>query len=157
MQTCGISLEDIQPKGHQSVKDGEAVNNASDLSEPPLETRQTESHLESDISTKSLMEIDAVPSGPVNGCQVQKLPVACEGEFTSKQLKVSETDEVSLIKLKATESSVVEWLKNYDEGANLNDILEHFNGSNEDSIVELLSCLECDFLIYKKGNMYRAM
>ncbi|PNX84352.1 hypothetical protein L195_g040412, partial [Trifolium pratense] len=26
----------------------------------------------------------------------------------------------------------------------------HFNGSNEDSIVELLSCLECDFLIYKK-------
>ncbi|GAU18592.1 hypothetical protein TSUD_124230 [Trifolium subterraneum] len=157
MQTCGISLEDIQPEGHQSVKDGEAVNNASDLSEPPLETPQTESNLEADISTKSLMEIDAVPSGPVNGCQVQKLPLACEGEFTSKRLKVSETEEVSLIKFKATESSVVEWLKNHDEGANLNDILEHFNGSNEDSIVELLSCLECDFLIYKKGNMYRAM
>ncbi|CAJ2640559.1 unnamed protein product [Trifolium pratense] len=157
MQTCGISFEDIQPKGHQSVKDGEAVNNASDLSEPPLETRQTESHLESDISVKSLMKIDAVPSEPVNGCLVQKLPLACEEEFTSKRLKISETEEVSLIKLKATESSVVEWLKNHDEGANLNDILEHFNGSNEDSIVELLSCLECDFLIYKKGNMYRAM
>jgi ATP-dependent DNA helicase RecQ len=190
MRTCGISLEDIQPKGHQSVKDGEAVNNASDLSEPPLEIRQTESHLKADISPKRLIEIDAVPSGPVNGCQVQKLPLACEGEFTNKRLKVSETEEVSLIKLKATESSVVEWLKNHDEGvsenmfafhieslmisvyilcfvliksviysfqANLNDILEHFSASNEDSIVELLSCLECDFMIYKKGNMYRAM
>ncbi|XP_045817248.1 uncharacterized protein LOC123910209 isoform X1 [Trifolium pratense] len=93
------------------------------------------------------MEIDAVPSRPVNGCQVQKLPVACEGEFTSKQLKVSETDEVSLIKLKATESSVVEWLKNYDEGANLNDILEHFNGSNEDSIVELSDAYQSYWLL----------
>ncbi|WJX37048.1 DNA helicase [Trifolium repens] len=157
MRTCGISLEDIQPEGHQSVKDGEAVNNASDLSEPPLEIRQTESHLEANLSTKRLLEIDAVPSGPVNGCQVQNLPLACEGEFPSKRLKISETEEVSLIKLKATESSVVEWLKNHDEGANLNAILEHFDGSNEDSIVELLSCLECEFLIYKKGNMYRAM
>jgi ATP-dependent DNA helicase RecQ len=191
MRTCGISLEDIQPKGHhQSVKDGEAVNNASDLSDSPLEICQTESHLEADISPKRLIEIDAVPSGPLNGCQLQKLPLACEGEFPSKRLKISETEEVSLIKLKATESSVVEWLKNYDEGvsedmfifhiesfmisdyilgyvliksviywfqANLNDILEHFSASNEDSIVELLSCLECDFMIYKKGNMYRAM
>ncbi|KEH34543.1 putative DNA helicase [Medicago truncatula] len=158
MRTCGISLESIQSEGHQSVKDGEAVNNASNLSEPPLETRNLESHIEADISTESTMEIDEVASsGPVNGCQVQKLPLSCEEEFTSKRLKISETEEVNLIKLKATESSVVEWLKNHDEGATLTDMLEHFNGSNEDSIVELLNSLESDFLIYKKGNMYRAM
>lgn len=41
--------------------------------------------------------------------------------------------------------------------ATLTEMLEHFNGSNKDSIVELLSCLECDFSIYKKGNVYKAM
>lgn len=123
MRTCGISLESIQSEGHQSVKDGEAVNNASNTSEPPLETCNTESHIEADISTKSTMEMEidvVVPAGPVNGCQVQKLPLSCEEEFTSKRLKVSETEEVNLIKLKATESSVVEWLKNLDEGVSEN-------------------------------------
>lgn len=158
MRTCGISLENIQSEGRQSVKDGKAVNNASNLSEPSLETRHPESRLEADISTESRMEVDEVVSStPVNGCQVQKIPLACEAEFTSKRLKVSEAEEVSLIKLKATESSVVEWLKNLDEGATLTDFLKHFNGTNEDSVVELLNCLECDFLIYKKGSMYRAM
>ncbi len=39
----------------------------------------------------------------------------------------------------------------------LSDILEHFNGSKEESVVDLLSCLESDFLIYKKKNVYRVM
>ncbi|XP_058787865.1 uncharacterized protein LOC131662172 [Vicia villosa] len=146
MQTCGVSLE-----SNQSGKDGEAVNNASNLSEPSSVTRDTENHLEANVVTESIKETDeVVPSGPVNVCQVQEFP-------TSKRLKVSETEEVKIIKLKATESSVVEWLKNLDEGATLTDMLEHFNGSNEDSIVELLSSLECDFSIYKKRNVYRAM
>ncbi|KAJ1422981.1 Winged helix-like DNA-binding domain superfamily [Sesbania bispinosa] len=163
MRNYGISLESIPSEGHQCGKSGEAVNNASNLSEPPLEKYEVERHCETDNSDKSLtekvdMEIDeVVPSGPVNGSQVQKLPLACEGEFTSKRQKVSETEEINSSKLKATESSVVEWLKNLDEGVTLTDILEHFNGSDEDSVVELLSCLECDFSIYKKGNMYRAM
>lgn len=40
---------------------------------------------------------------------------------------------------------------------NLSDILDHFNGSNEESVVDLLSCLEGNFVIYKKNNIYRIM
>lgn len=125
MRNCGISLESSQSGGQQSGKDGEAVNDASNLSEPPLETGHMESHPEAVISTKTttekcdsvkIDEVVVVPSGPVNGCQVHKLPLATEGEFTSKRQKVSEAEEVNPIKLKATESCVVEWLKNLDEG-----------------------------------------
>lgn len=174
MRNCGISSEGIQPGSDQAGKDGELVNNEADISANSL-------------MEKCDLEMDEVPSGPVNGCQANKVPLACEGEFTSKRQKVGETEEVKSIRLKATESSVVEWLKNLDEGvsedlfmflvyvytllcsitlrkfdvycfqASLIDILEHFNGSNEDSVVELLNCLEGDFSIYKKGSMYRVM
>ncbi|XP_061344896.1 uncharacterized protein LOC133290798 [Gastrolobium bilobum] len=163
MRNCGTSIEGIQSGVYQTGKDSEPVNNASALSEHPLEKCQAEQrHCEADIPAKNLtekcdLEIDEVPSGPVNGLQVQKLPLACEKEFTSKRQKVSETEEVNSIALKATESSVVEWLNGVDEGATLIDILEHFNGSNEDYVVELLNCLESDFSIYKKDNKYRVM
>lgn len=178
MRNSGVSLESIQSGGNQSEKN-EDVNDASNLSEPPLETCNMEVN-------------EVVPSGPVNGCQVQNHPLACEEEFASKRQKVSETEGVNSIKLEATESSVVEWLTKLDEGvsedlfifliqsfmiyvyilvfvvfivrcvayllqASLSDILKHFNGSNEDAVVELLNCLESDFSIYRKSNMYRAM
>ncbi|RDX94035.1 hypothetical protein CR513_23629, partial [Mucuna pruriens] len=143
MLKCGKSLDAFQSGSHQIGNDDEPVQNASNLSDPTLETCHVERHCEDGVS--------------VNGSEVQKLPLASEEEFTSKRQKVSETKEVNSTKLRATESSIVEWLKNLDEGATLNDVLEHFNGSSEDSVVELLNCLECDFSIYKKGNMYRVM
>lgn len=114
MQTCGVSLESIQSDGHQSGKDGETVNNASNLSEPSSVTPDSESHPQANVATESIMAInEVVPSEPVNVCQVQEFP-------TSKRLKVSDTEEVKIIKLKATESSVVEWLQNLDEGVSEN-------------------------------------
>lgn len=97
MQNCGISSDDIQPVGHQTGKDGELVNNESEMC-------HAEMHREADISAESLMkkcdlEMDKeVPSGSI------------------KRRKVSDTAEINSTKLKATESSIVEWLKNLDEG-----------------------------------------
>lgn len=39
----------------------------------------------------------------------------------------------------------------------LSDILEHFNGSDKKSVLDLLSNLEADFSIYMKNNVYRIM
>lgn len=39
----------------------------------------------------------------------------------------------------------------------LSDILEHFNESEVESVVDLLSCLEGSFLIFKKNDVYRIM
>ncbi|KAK7387319.1 hypothetical protein VNO78_28037 [Psophocarpus tetragonolobus] len=162
LRNCGISYEAIQSGSHHTEKDDEPAHNASNFSDPTLETCHVERHCENDFSVNSSMEkrnleIDEVPTLPVNGSEVQNVSLAGEGGFTNKRQKVSETNEVNSTKLKATESSVVEWLKNFDEGATLSDVLEHFNGSSEDSLIELLNCLECDFSIYRKGNMYRAM
>ncbi|KHN18629.1 uncharacterized protein LOC114396797 [Glycine soja] len=162
MRNCGISLEAIQSGSNQTGKDDEPAHNASNLSDPTLETCHVERYCEDGISAKSSLEkwdleIDEVPILPVNGSEVQKLPLVCEGEFTNKRQKVSETKEVNSTKLKATESSVVEWLKNLDEGATLSDVLEHFNGSSKDSVVELLNCLQSDFSIYSKGGTYKIL
>ncbi|XP_019439561.1 PREDICTED: uncharacterized protein LOC109345181 [Lupinus angustifolius] len=145
MLNCGVSSEAIQPGDHYAGKDDELVNN------------------EASISSKSLIEkcdltTNDIPSGAVNGgYQLRKLPFTCERELTSKRQKVVEAEDINSIQLKATESSIVEWLKNLDEGATLIDILKHFKGSNEDSVVELLNCLEGDFSIYKKGSLYKIM
>jgi len=121
MRNCGISLETIQSGSNQTGKDDELAHNASNLSDSTLETCP-DRHCEDDISAKSLaeqrhleMDEDEVPL-PVNSSEERKLSNASEGDFTRKRQKVSETKEVNSTKLKATASSVVEWMKNLDEG-----------------------------------------
>ncbi|XP_073145971.1 uncharacterized protein [Henckelia pumila] len=57
----------------------------------------------------------------------------------------------------ATESSVLIWLDNFGDGVSLSDILEHFNGSKEESIIDILQGLEGEFLIFKKKNVYKVI
>lgn len=39
----------------------------------------------------------------------------------------------------------------------LSNLLEHFNGTSEESMSDLLSSLEGEFSIYRKNNMYRLL
>ena len=39
----------------------------------------------------------------------------------------------------------------------LSDIVEHFNGSSEEFVTDLVSSLEAEFLIYRKQNVYKLM
>lgn len=39
----------------------------------------------------------------------------------------------------------------------LSDMVEHFNGSKEETVVDLLKKMESEFLIFKKNNLYRLM
>ncbi|XP_059626343.1 uncharacterized protein LOC132269235 [Cornus florida] len=75
---------------------------------------------------------------------------------STKRQKVDEPRESS-VALEATESSILNWLGNFDEGVPLSDILEHFKGSTEETLVDLLSCLESEFLVFKKNNLYKLM
>ncbi|KAA8550481.1 hypothetical protein F0562_002165 [Nyssa sinensis] len=74
-----------------------------------------------------------------------------------KRQKFDGLEGESYIALEATESSIMGWLKNFDNGVPLPDILEHFNGSTEEAVVDLLSRLESEFLIFKKINLYKLM
>ncbi|XP_075634157.1 uncharacterized protein LOC142606705 [Castanea sativa] len=164
MQNLGISPELILPSNHNTLNADQLPNNVSECSLISTSTCHMEGPCEVETSAKnsigscSFGKIEEAASVPSTGGQGPKLsPVHDEDTLLTKRQKVSELDKGSLIPLEATESSIVEWLKNYAEGVTLSEILEHFNGSKEESVLDLLSCLESDFLIYKKNNMYRVM
>lgn len=81
--------------------------------------------------------------------------------------------------LEATETSILEWIRGRDEvcfmilklqfswthflkynfifQASFSDIVEHFNGSDRESVLTMLNTLEGGFLIFKKNGMYRVL
>ncbi|KAJ7964352.1 ATP-dependent DNA helicase [Quillaja saponaria] len=133
MQNSGVSPEAILPSRHQNGKDGE---------------------LPSDTSERN----DKTTSEPNTGGQKQMLhSVSEEDQLSKKRLKVGQPGEGNPVNLEATGSSMVDWLKNYEEGVTLFNIREHFNGSSEESLVEILNGLEGDFLIYIKNNVYKLL
>ncbi|KAL8531340.1 hypothetical protein ACS0TY_008097 [Phlomoides rotata] len=75
-----------------------------------------------------------------------------------KRQKLDEPREVEpVVTIEATEDSVLNWLKNFENGALLSDLLKHFNGSKEESVIDLLNNLEAEFLVFKKNNLYQLM
>ncbi|XP_047322421.1 ATP-dependent DNA helicase RecQ-like [Impatiens glandulifera] len=75
----------------------------------------------------------------------------------NKRRKIGHEEDNALPLLLATESSILSWLGNHVNGVSLSEILVHFKGTEEQSIVEMLSCLESEFSIFKKGDLYRLM
>ncbi|XP_071718043.1 uncharacterized protein [Rutidosis leptorrhynchoides] len=59
--------------------------------------------------------------------------------------------------LEITEASLSDLLQTSENGATLTDILKHFSGSTEAAVVDFLTFMESEFLIYKKNNVYKLM
>lgn len=59
--------------------------------------------------------------------------------------------------IEVTESSILDLLKNCNQGVSPSAILNHFNGSTEETVLENLSRLESEFLIFKKDDLYNIM
>ncbi|GLT80696.1 hypothetical protein SLA2020_521210 [Shorea laevis] len=76
--------------------------------------------------------------------------------FSRKRHKADQPNENSTA-LEATESCVLNWLKNNDKGVSLSDILEHFKFCKEEEMVDLLGKLEGDFMVFKKNDVYRLL
>ncbi|XP_057483339.1 uncharacterized protein LOC130770070 isoform X2 [Actinidia eriantha] len=95
---------------------------------------------------------------PADNSTSPKQPLVYTNDLlsSSKRQKVEASEEHSLA-LELTESSLLNWLKNYNDGVSPSDILEHFNGSTEKLVLEMLSCLESEFSIFKKNNLYMLM
>ncbi|KAJ4981678.1 hypothetical protein NE237_032515 [Protea cynaroides] len=72
-----------------------------------------------------------------------------------KSQKIDVPEEGSQIVVEATRTKILEWLRNHD-GVALSDIIKHFNGSKE-SVIDVLRCLESEFLIFKKNDLYRVL
>ncbi|GFZ20021.1 RECQ helicase SIM [Actinidia rufa] len=96
---------------------------------------------------------------PADNSTSPKQPLVYTNDLlsSSKRQKVEASEEEHSLALELTESSLLNWLKNYNDGVSPSDILEHFNGSTEKLVLEMLNCLESEFLIFKKNNLYMLM
>lgn len=167
MESCGTSLEAVPPS-HLSVSNvGELQRQVSDNSK------------ETAFLTVARMQEKEVH------------PVPDDLYSPGKRQKINGNEESSTDS-EATEDSMLNWLKTYEEGVSksraqpsaliykqlcsvqsilffhlcsiafvlqvsLSDILEHFKGSNRESVIDLLSTLESDFMIFKKNDLYRLL
>ncbi|PKU63569.1 Mediator of RNA polymerase II transcription subunit 34 [Dendrobium catenatum] len=79
-------------------------------------------------------------------------------ESPAKKLHAPPTDENENLNngLEATQDSIMELINNSD-GISLSEIKNFFRGSKADDVVDLLNCLETEFLIFKKNDLYRAL
>ncbi|XP_057513855.1 uncharacterized protein LOC130795661 [Actinidia eriantha] len=61
---------------------------------------------------------------------------------SSKRQKVDASEGETSLALELTESSMLNWLKNYNDRVSTSDILKHFNGSTKESVLDMMNCLE---------------
>ncbi|KAF2282779.1 hypothetical protein GH714_043281 [Hevea brasiliensis] len=126
MHSCGMSLEVVPPSHLSMSKVGELQNQVSDNS-TVTRTQEREVH-----------------------------PIHDEDLYSpDKRQKINENEGSSTV-LEATENSILNWLKTYEEGVSLSDILEHFNGSKRESVIDLLSTLEAGVLAFLGASLLGA-
>ncbi|XP_060216949.1 uncharacterized protein LOC132644378 isoform X1 [Lycium barbarum] len=155
MQEVGVSAEVFSSNSEQSRNGDECFSGISEI--------QQNSFIPSDVQGDD----DVVEAPVVAGINSASSPGKTEGAeyhlvtgdllIPTKRQRVEAPEVESCRTLDATEESILSWLKNFDDGVTLSDLLEHFNGSTEKSIVHLLCCLEGEFLIYRKNNLYKLM
>ncbi|MFS7903155.1 putative DNA helicase [Helianthus anomalus] len=87
----------------------------------------------------------------------EKSEVVIIDESPRKRMKIDVPEEENRPLMEVNEASILAWLQNFENGVTLEDALKHFTGSTEAAVVDVLSCMEGDFLIYKKNNVYKLM
>ncbi|XP_010325731.1 uncharacterized protein [Solanum lycopersicum] len=162
MQEAGVSAEVFSYKSEQSCNGDECLTEISEV----LQNSIIQSDMQGDDDIGEAPGITCASSpGETEGAEShlltesRKEAASSEGDFLihTKRQKVEAAEKESFRALDATEESILSWLKNSDDGVTLSDLLEHFNGSTEKSLVNLLCCLEGEFLIYRKNNVYKLL
>ncbi|CAH9073440.1 unnamed protein product [Cuscuta europaea] len=97
--------------------------------------------------------------GSAFNLQTESMPVVEDelSPISAKRQKIHAPETITSMALGATEESLLCWLKSFHDGVSLSNLMEHFNGSTEKSIIDLLCSLESEFVIYKKNGLYKLM
>ncbi|KAI3829909.1 hypothetical protein L1987_04040 [Smallanthus sonchifolius] len=107
------------------------------------------------------MSSEAIPDNKTQ--ELPEMPVFEKDEIVTiddsprKRQKIDVPEEDNHLLVEVNEASILAWLQNFENGVSLSDTLKHFTGSTEAEVVDMLSCMESDFLIYKKNNLYKLM
>ncbi|XP_052181921.1 uncharacterized protein LOC127794709 isoform X2 [Diospyros lotus] len=146
MQDLGISADVIAPGQHLCQAEEHSIETSDLLAKSGCPCHMEEEPCESNIPVGTMVgeyssdkSKEADSNFPANNTSPKQPTVSIDDlPSPNKRQKVNK----SLLALEATESSLLNWLKNYGDGVCLSDILEHFNGSTGELVLELLSCLE---------------
>ncbi|KAL0419366.1 UNVERIFIED_CONTAM: Werner syndrome ATP-dependent helicase [Sesamum radiatum] len=158
MQDMGISSRVISSTHQQGCKaDESGTPQISEGSAVSCQTEGSQSNLESlvdnvDYQMKAVCvpddtslgkSVDEVPSLLIEGADA-KQPVAATDVLTCsrKRQKINAPQAQHSVAVEPTEDSVLSWLKNFNDGVTLSDLLEHFKGSKEEAVIDLLKHLE---------------
>lgn len=129
---------EVSSKCTTFIRDGAASLSPESISNPPT-TPHTPSSSETASRTKQPRSDESLLH-----------------EASAKKLHVVDKQEGSCSDaLEATKGAILEWVGNHD-GVSLSDIVEHLKGSKTE-FVDLLGCLEGEFLIFKKNDLYRVL
>ncbi|KAG8371609.1 hypothetical protein BUALT_Bualt13G0106100 [Buddleja alternifolia] len=126
----GMSADIPSGSQHGCKVDNQSPNVTSKLSEGSINL----CHM--DVDQRNLVSVDDLTS-------------------STKRQKLEELQVQQSVAMEATEDSVLSWLKNFDDGVSLSEMLVYFKGSKEESVIELLKHLEGEFLVFKKNNRYK--
>ncbi|PIA41022.1 hypothetical protein AQUCO_02300062v1 [Aquilegia coerulea] len=152
LQDLGLSTE-VFP-GDQPLK----TEARSVASEPSLGHDRIDLSKSNHEAESSLNDEEDTPPCPVTVPNPGSIystmqPQTSEGETSPRKCRRVAVKEEDNLVLQATEESILELLKIRD-GVSLADIVDHFKGSDEKSVVELVSLLEGEFTIYRKNKLY---
>lgn len=164
MQELGLGMSVIQSINQHDCKEDENLDGKPLLSERTNLSHQKEEQLENFQfvngvrDSSGLRNEDAVSDSSLQSRSMEE-PVDSSNDpaLTRKRQKIDALDVQAEVLVEATETSIIHWLGKFDHGVPLSDILAHFNGSTQSSVIDLLSSLEGEFLIFKKNDLYMLM
>ncbi|XP_051141552.1 uncharacterized protein LOC127258666 isoform X2 [Andrographis paniculata] len=145
MEEMGLSTG-ITPASHQQQQQQQQEESLNETSKPSVQSKQSQPNLDHIPSRESEEPAVAVTEDdPTRITKRQKLDV--------QQMEQS----VPMEEEEATESSILDWLSNFEQGATVSELLQHFKGSKQETLSRVLEQMEGDFLIFKKNNVYKLM
>ncbi|XP_008782729.2 probable ATP-dependent DNA helicase RecQ isoform X2 [Phoenix dactylifera] len=148
MEDLGGSAEDITGEISTMVPESPS---SCDVAKSEVKSSVHEACIRKKASFHSLESM----TDPISACKRMENPLHFES-FAKKLHTFHGQEEKQNDDLEVTESAALEWVRNQD-GVSLSDVIEHFKGSNKDTVVRLLAYLEGEFLVFKKNDLYRAM
>lgn len=167
LEECGLSIDDIVDMPSSKGEDESCLKDSPSVLQDGAQS-MTQFVKEDDLLKASNSSEENAFSKPPwllsdTGATIHKRKTEAKNSFsrcgspTKKLCCENDWKSQSDVELlQATEDALLSWLSERD-GATVSQISEHFAGSSRDFVLELLSRLESDFLIYNKNSVYKVM
>lgn len=167
LEECGVSIDEILGMQSSKVEDESSLKDSSPVLQDGAQSIPEFVKEEDLLKASNSSEEDVFSKPPWivsdTGATLHKRKTeakdtfsVCESPTKKLYCENDHKSESDIELFQATEDALLAWLNDCD-GASVSQISEHFAGSSRDFVLELLSRLEGEFLIYNKNGIYKVM